>query len=252
MLSGPFRCYPFTNPLSLSLCVACGSRFPPSCSSNSIYCRYNVTNPDEPYFLVESLENLIHYGGAYDDIGDDNPLKAIIYAVNQKGRSQGIVVKDFYLESAVENRAGGIRPITPFTAAGASFSHLLVVMWFILIFLFFSPFSPQLFTRSGGTVLTSNSLDSISPILFGVLLTLLVLCFVIFVRVYYIKATATSTTITNVSNDLVSNSKQGNNKQDTLAKVSESSISRVRLYTLPFEGPRDLFFCCWWEILASD
>nr|XP_040234888.2 neural cell adhesion molecule 1-like isoform X2 [Anopheles coluzzii] len=150
-------------------------------SSRTGRVRYNVTNPDEPYFLVESLENLIHYGGAYDDIGDDNPLKAIIYAVNQKGRSQGIVVKDFYLESAVENRAG---------------------------------------------VLTSNSLDSISPILFGVLLTLLVLCFVIFVRVYYIKATATSTTITNVSNDLVSNSKQGNNKQDTLAKKSAKQSPR--------------------------
>ncbi|XP_035910721.1 neural cell adhesion molecule 1-like isoform X3 [Anopheles stephensi] len=149
-------------------------------SSRTGRVRYNVTNPDEPYFLVESLENLIHYGGAYDDIGDDNPLKAIIYAVNQKGRSQGIVVKDFYLESSVENRA----------------------------------------------VLTSNSLDSISPILFGVLLTLLVLCFVIFVRVYYIKATATSTTITNVSNDLVSNSKQGNNKQDSLAKKSAKQSPR--------------------------
>uniref|UniRef100_A0A182PW16 Ig-like domain-containing protein n=1 Tax=Anopheles epiroticus TaxID=199890 RepID=A0A182PW16_9DIPT len=153
-------------------------------SSRTGRVRYNVTNPDEPYFLVESLENLIHYGGAYDDIGDDNPLKAVIYAVNQKGRSQGIVVKDFYLESSVENRAG---------------------------------------------VLTSNSLDSISPILFGVLLTLLVLCFVIFVRVYYIKATATSTTIT-TSNDLVSNSKQGNNKQDTLAKVSASNGSRAQGY----------------------
>uniref|UniRef100_A0A182JBS5 Ig-like domain-containing protein n=1 Tax=Anopheles atroparvus TaxID=41427 RepID=A0A182JBS5_ANOAO len=144
-------------------------------SSRTGRVRYNLTNPDEPYFLVESLENLIHYGAGYDDVGDDNPLKAIIYAVNQKGRSQGVVVKDFYLESSVENRA----------------------------------------------VLTSNSLDNVSPILFGVLLTLLVLCFVIFVRVYYIKATATSTTtITNVSNDLVSNSKQGNSKQDTLGKVS--------------------------------
>ncbi|XP_058060539.1 protein turtle homolog A-like [Anopheles bellator] len=151
-------------------------------STRSGRVRYNVTNPDEPYFLVESLENLLHYGGAYDDISDDNTLKAVIFAVNQKGRSQGIVVKDFYLESSVENRA----------------------------------------------VLTSSSLDSISPILFGVLLTLLVLCFVIFVRVYYIKATATSTTttITNVGNDLVSNSKQANSKQDTLAKKSAKQSPR--------------------------
>lgn len=65
-------------------------------------------------------------------------------------------------------------------------------------------------------VLTSSSLDSVSPILFGVLLTLLVLCFAIFVRVYYIKATTTATTITNVSADLV---KQHGSKQDASTKV---------------------------------
>ncbi|EDS42690.1 conserved hypothetical protein [Culex quinquefasciatus] len=142
--------------------------------------RYNMTNPDEPYFVIEPLETLIHYGSLYDEGGlsaDDHTLRAIIYAVNQKGRSQGVIVKDFFLESTTtENRA----------------------------------------------VLTSSSLDSVSPILFGVLLTLLVLCFVIFVRVYYIKATTTATTITNVSADLV---KQHGSKQDASTKLGRQRMT---------------------------
>lgn len=69
-----------------------------------------MTNPDEPYFVIEPLETLIHYGSLYDEGGlsaDDHTLRAIIYAVNQKGRSQGVIVKDFFLESTTtENRAG--------------------------------------------------------------------------------------------------------------------------------------------------
>ncbi|EAT37347.1 AAEL010645-PA [Aedes aegypti] len=141
-------------------------------SSRSGRMRYNITNPDEPYFAIESLESLIHYTNMYDDLGDDNAFKAVIYAVNQKGRSQGVVVKDFYLENtSTENRA----------------------------------------------VLTSTSLDSISPILLGVLFTLLVLCVVIFVRIYYIKTTTTST-ITSVSNDLVSISKHNGTKPESASK----------------------------------
>ncbi|XP_065084248.1 protein turtle homolog A-like [Ochlerotatus camptorhynchus] len=150
-------------------------------SSRTGRMRYNITNPDEPYFVIESLESLIHFNNLYDELGDDNAFKAIIYAVNQKGRSQGVVVKDFYLEStSTENRA----------------------------------------------VLTSNPLDSISPILFGVLFTLLVLCFVIFVRIYYIKATTTSSTITNVSSDLVNNSKQHSSKQDSSSKKNSKQSPR--------------------------
>ncbi|XP_055539389.1 nephrin-like [Wyeomyia smithii] len=149
-------------------------------SSRTGRLRYNVTNPDEPYFVIESLESLIHYN-SYDDLGDDNAFKAVIYAVNQKGRSQGIVIKDFFLETTTtENRA----------------------------------------------VLTSNSLDSISPILFGVLLTLLILCFVIFIRVYYIKITTTSSTITNVSSDLIGNSKQHTSKQDQSSKKNSKQSPR--------------------------
>ncbi|XP_058816592.1 CD166 antigen-like [Topomyia yanbarensis] len=150
-------------------------------SSRTGRLRYNVTNPDEPYFVIESLESLIHYNSIYDDLGDDNAFKAVIYAVNQKGRSQGVVVKDFFLESTTtENRA----------------------------------------------VLTSTSLDHVSPILFGVLLTLLVLCFVIFVRVYYIKATTTSSTITNVNSDLVNNTKQHGLKQDQFSKKNAKQSPR--------------------------
>ncbi|XP_058447205.1 CD166 antigen-like [Malaya genurostris] len=150
-------------------------------SSRTGRLRYNVTNPDEPYFVIESMESLIHYNSLYDDLGDDNAIKAVIYAVNQKGRSQGVVVKDFYLETTTtENRA----------------------------------------------VLTSSSLDNVSPILFGVLLTLLVLCFVIFVRVYYIKATTSSSTITNVNSDLVSNTKQHGSKQDQSSKKNAKQSPR--------------------------
>nr|XP_029724977.1 neural cell adhesion molecule 1-B-like [Aedes albopictus] len=149
-------------------------------SSRSGRMRYNITNPDEPYFAIESLESLIHYTNLYDDLSDDNSFKAVIYAVNQKGRSQGVVVKDFYFENtSTENRA----------------------------------------------VLTSTSLDSISPILLGVLFTLLVLCVVIFVRIYYIKTTTTST-ITSVSNDLVSNSKQNGTKSESASKKNSKQSPR--------------------------
>lgn len=39
-------------------------------------------------------------------MNDDNTLKAIVFAVNQKGRSQGVILKDFLLENNAENRAG--------------------------------------------------------------------------------------------------------------------------------------------------
>ncbi|XP_055644329.1 neural cell adhesion molecule 1-like [Toxorhynchites rutilus septentrionalis] len=150
-------------------------------SSRTGRVRYNITNPDDPYFVIEPLEALMHYNNLYDDFGDNNAFKAVIYAINQKGRSQGVVVKDFLFESTTtENRA----------------------------------------------VLTSNPLESLSPILFGILFTLLVLCFVIFVRFYYIKATTTSTTITNVSSDLVSNTKQHGSKQDSSGKKNTKQSPR--------------------------
>lgn len=63
--------------------------------------RLNLTNEVEPYFVVESLDkysSLINF--------EDNILKAVIYAANQKGRSSGVVIKEFILETNAENRPG--------------------------------------------------------------------------------------------------------------------------------------------------
>lgn len=211
------------------------------CFRVCLNCRYNITNPDDPYFVIEPLEALMHYNNLYDDFGDNNAFKAVIYAINQKGRSQGVIVKDFFFESTTtENRAskwddvfgGSFREHFPNNESFSFMKCDTAPIFFLEYLLFpsaniFNDKSMLCFFRLRGiyptspiSVLTSNSLESLSPILFGILFTLLVLCFVIFVRFYYIKATTTSTTITNVSSDLVSNTKQHGSKQDSAGKVS--------------------------------
>lgn len=61
-----------------------------------------MTNTDDPIFVVESLETLTanHY------LEDDGSLKAIIFAVNQKGRSPGVILKDFSINNIVDSRSG--------------------------------------------------------------------------------------------------------------------------------------------------
>lgn len=66
-----------------------------------IYNRLNLTNTDEPFFIIDSLDAFT----SYDSYGDE-ALRAVVYAVNQKGRSHGVVVKEFYIENGVESRAG--------------------------------------------------------------------------------------------------------------------------------------------------
>lgn len=53
-------------------------------------CRFNLTNIEEPYFLVESLETL----NTLDNI-EDRSYKAVIYSVNQKGSSSKVLLKNF-------------------------------------------------------------------------------------------------------------------------------------------------------------
>lgn len=50
-----------------------------------------MTNAEEPFFVIESLDTLT----VADTIGDDRAYKAVIFAVNQKGRSPRIVLRDF-------------------------------------------------------------------------------------------------------------------------------------------------------------
>lgn len=67
----------------------------------SLFDRLNLTNVDEPSFIIESLDS-------FTSPGDDS-VKAVVYAVNQKGRSQGVLVREFFLDSGAENRAGRLQ-----------------------------------------------------------------------------------------------------------------------------------------------
>lgn len=91
-------------------------------SSRTGRVRFNMTNADEPYFSIESLdalvfadmaavgEKLVAGGGGSgqsrtNNIAevahhDDRAYKAVIFAVNQKGRSPRIVLKDFVVGDA--------------------------------------------------------------------------------------------------------------------------------------------------------
>lgn len=50
-----------------------------------------MTNTEEPFFTIESLDTLT----LSETNVDDRAYKAVIFAVNQKGRSPRIVLKDF-------------------------------------------------------------------------------------------------------------------------------------------------------------
>lgn len=54
--------------------------------------RFNLTNSEEPYFLVESLEALHSIDGS-----EDRSFRVVIYSVNQKGRSPKVVLKDLLI-----------------------------------------------------------------------------------------------------------------------------------------------------------
>uniref|UniRef100_A0A1B0EVK6 Putative b-cell receptor cd22 n=1 Tax=Lutzomyia longipalpis TaxID=7200 RepID=A0A1B0EVK6_LUTLO len=133
--------------------------------------RYNITNTDEPIFVIESMENLMSF-----DSMDDRSLKVIVFAVNQKGRSSGVILRDF-------------------------------------------PFGGELENRSEASFDTSFHL---SPIVFGTMLTLFILCCVILGRMY--------TSRRSHSNDTLSSSKQSSTllcKQDP-SKVKKAAKSNLR------------------------
>lgn len=67
----------------------------------SLHNRLNLTNNDEPFFLIDSLDTFT----SFDTFGD-GALRALVYAVNQKGRSHGTLVKEFFIDPGIENRAG--------------------------------------------------------------------------------------------------------------------------------------------------
>jgi hypothetical protein len=51
--------------------------------------------------VIDSLDSLLS-----TENFDDAALKAIVFAVNQKGRSQGVMLKDFLLDNNAANQAG--------------------------------------------------------------------------------------------------------------------------------------------------
>lgn len=59
--------------------------------------RFNFTNADDPYFLLDTLE-LINARLIEED---DSALIAV-YAVNQKGRSTAVVIRDLELGATVK------------------------------------------------------------------------------------------------------------------------------------------------------
>lgn len=66
-----------------------------------IYNRLNLTNADEPFFIIDSLDAFT----SFDTYGDD-AVRAVVYSVNQKGRSHGVLVKEFQFDNGVESRQG--------------------------------------------------------------------------------------------------------------------------------------------------
>lgn len=134
--------------------------------------RLNLTNVDEPSFIIDSLDS-------YTSFGDDS-VKAIVYAVNQKGRSQGVLVKEFFLDSGADNRAGKAHESTHFWNFAIGFRNQIC-----------SPVFKSLTDAFFFPAVTNSAID-LSPVLLGVLFTLLLLCCVIFAKVYCFRALTTT------------------------------------------------------------
>lgn len=58
--------------------------------------RYNFTNVDEPFFVLDMLE-LINARL----IEENDSVLIVVYAVNQKGKSAGVVIRDLELGATV-------------------------------------------------------------------------------------------------------------------------------------------------------
>ncbi|KAK4884506.1 hypothetical protein RN001_000777 [Aquatica leii] len=91
-------------------------------SSNSAVPRYNITSNDEPYFYLSNLE-------------PDVTFKISVFAVNSKGRSQGVILEEVTFRDPEKRTASdGDLPISPLLGIvlGAAFTVIIVVMLIII------------------------------------------------------------------------------------------------------------------------
>lgn len=117
-----------------------------------------------------------------------------MFAVNQKGRSHGVLVKEFDFEANGDSRRGKYNDSSnnKRKAIKPRKRHLFALCLQSQIgFLF-------LFTENSGSAM------DLSPVLLGILFTLVLLCFVIFAKLYCYRSTT-------VSNDLHSDAKLTSN-----------------------------------------
>lgn len=111
-MSGWLRWWPTTNVSARIDCIEerqievkarltkCDARVEIILSISSL-ARLNLTNVEEPLFAIDSLDSLT----ALDAFGDDS-LRAVVFAVNQKGRSHGMLVKEFVFDVSDDSRTG--------------------------------------------------------------------------------------------------------------------------------------------------
>src|SRR5690349_8163086 len=59
--------------------------------------RLNLTNVVEPFFVIDSMDSYT----SYNTVGDGS-MKVVVFAVNQKGRSQGTLIKEFSFDDGNE------------------------------------------------------------------------------------------------------------------------------------------------------
>lgn len=60
-----------------------------------------MTNTEEPLFVIESMDTI--FGTNFIN---DKSLKAIVFAVNQKGSSSGVILRNFLSNGANDARSG--------------------------------------------------------------------------------------------------------------------------------------------------
>lgn len=53
------------------------------------FCRFNFTNSEEPYFMLDTLDAINAQMAT-----DNDSLTSIIYSMNQKGRSSGALIRE--------------------------------------------------------------------------------------------------------------------------------------------------------------